>query len=52
MRMLSRWECRDAMSFPADYKLPDNHRLAVHLLGNAVCPVPVAKIIGALREAA
>lgn len=52
MRMLTRFECRDAMSFPADYKLPDNHRLAVHLLGNAVCPVPVARIINALRKAA
>ncbi|WP_349573072.1 DNA cytosine methyltransferase [Azotobacter salinestris] len=52
MRMLSRWECRDAMSFPGDYQLPDNHRLAVHLLGNAVCPVPVSKLIGELRRAA
>lgn len=52
MRMLTRFECRDAMSFPADYKLPDNHRLAVHLLGNAVCPVPVARIISELRKAA
>ncbi|MFC0667067.1 DNA cytosine methyltransferase [Azotobacter chroococcum] len=52
MRMLSRWECRDAMSFPADYQLPDNHRLAVHLLGNAVCPVPVSRIITELRRAA
>lgn len=52
MRMLSRFECRDAMSFPSDYQLPDNHRLAVHLLGNAVCPVPVANIIAELRRAA
>ena len=52
MRMLNRFECRDAMSFPADYKLPNNHRLAVHLLGNAVCPVPVARIISELRNAA
>lgn len=52
MRMLSRWECRDAMSFPGDYQLPDNHRLAVHLLGNAVCPVPVSRIITELRRAA
>ena len=50
--MLSRWECRDAMSFPAGYQLPDNHRLAVHLLGNAVCPRPVAKIITELQKAA
>ena len=52
MRMLSRWECRAAMSFPDDYQLPDNHRLAVHLMGNAVCPEPVRRILGAIREAA
>lgn len=50
MRMLSRWECRDAMSFPTDYQLPDNHRLAVHLLGNAVCPEPVRRIIDAVKR--
>ena len=52
MRMLTRWECRDAMSFPETYQLPDNHRLSVHLLGNAVCPEPVTQIINAVREAA
>lgn len=52
MRMLSRFECRDAMSFPGEYQLPENHRLAVHLMGNAVCPVPVARIIEALKKAA
>jgi len=52
MRMLSRWECRAAMSFPDSYKLPDNHRLSVHLLGNAVCPEPVRHIINAVKEAA
>jgi len=52
MRMLSRWECRAAMSFPDTYQLPDNHRLAVHLMGNAVCPVPVSHIINELRRVA
>lgn len=52
MRMLSRWECRAAMSFPDTYQLPDNHRLAVHLMGNAVCPEPVRQIISAVRAAA
>jgi len=52
MRMLSRWECRSAMSFPDTYQLPDNHRLAVHLLGNAVCPTPVSHIIKALQQTA
>jgi DNA (cytosine-5)-methyltransferase 1 len=52
MRMLTSFECRDAMSFPSNYQLPDNHRLAVHLLGNAVCPEPVKRIIRAVQEAA
>ena len=52
MRMLTRFECRDGMSFPKDYQLPDNHRLAVHLLGNAVCPEPVKKILQAVEKAA
>jgi DNA (cytosine-5)-methyltransferase 1 len=52
MRMLSRFECRAAMSFPTDYAIPDNHKLAVHLLGNAVCPEPAKRIIETLRKAA
>ena len=52
MRMLSRYECRSAMSFPKTYLLPDNHRLAVHLMGNAVCPVPVSHIINEIRRVA
>lgn len=52
MRMLSRWECRAAMSFPETYQLPDNHRLAVHLLGNAVCPEPVKHLLEAVRSQA
>jgi DNA (cytosine-5)-methyltransferase 1 len=52
MRMLSKFECRDAMTFPDTYQLPDNHRLAVHLMGNAVCPEPAARIIEAVRDAA
>ena len=52
MRMLSRFECRAAMSFPDSYKLPEKHRLAVHLLGNAVCPKPVTHLLTAIKEAA
>lgn len=52
MRMLSRDEVRDAMTFPKEYKLPKQHRLSVHMLGNAVCPVPAARIIEAVMEAA
>ncbi|WP_417216545.1 DNA cytosine methyltransferase [Alcanivorax sp.] len=51
MRMLSRFECRDAMSFPDTYLMPENHRLAVHLMGNAVCPAPVAEILQAVEAA-
>lgn len=42
MRMLTAQECRAAMGFPAEYALPRSHKLAVHMLGNAVCP-PVAR---------
>lgn len=42
MRMLTVDEYRRAMGFPAGYVLPEKKRLAVHLLGNAVCP-PVAR---------
>ena len=47
MRMLSVNEYKQAMGFPKDYWLPDCKRLAIHLLGNAVCP-PVAT--GILRQ--
>jgi DNA (cytosine-5)-methyltransferase 1 len=42
MRMLSVEEYRDAMAFPASYRLCGTHRDRVKLLGNAVCP-PVAR---------
>jgi DNA (cytosine-5)-methyltransferase 1 len=51
-RMFSKQECRAAMGFPAGYKLPDQHRLAVHMLGNAVCPPAARDVINALRAAA
>ena len=41
-----------AMGFPDDYRLPEQHREAVHLLGNAVCPPVAADLIQAIREAA
>ncbi len=52
MRMLTAGENLAAMSFPADTKRPDNHRLTVHLAGNAVPPVAAARIIEAVRVAA
>lgn len=38
MRMLTVDENRAGMGFPAGYRLPSSRKLAVHLLGNAVCP--------------
>ncbi|MGU7780698.1 DNA cytosine methyltransferase [Burkholderia sp. PU8-34] len=52
MRMLTKEECRDAMSFPRDYILPQQHRLAVHMLGNAVCPLVARDVIEAIKVAA
>jgi DNA (cytosine-5)-methyltransferase 1 len=52
MRMLAVSEYRAAMGFPADYQLPANHRLAVHMLGNAVCPPVARDIILAIKAAA
>lgn len=52
MRMFSRFECSAAMSFPESTQLPENHRLAVHLLGNAVPPLPAKELITALKVAA
>jgi DNA (cytosine-5)-methyltransferase 1 len=52
MRMFSAQECRAAMGFPAEYKLPKQHKLAVHMLGNAVCPPAARDVITALMEAA
>lgn len=51
MRMLSVSEIRAAMGFPDDYQLPDSHKLAVHLLGNAVVPVVARDLIEAVQAA-
>ena len=50
MRMLAAQECRAAMGFPTGYRLPQQHRSAVHLLGNAVCPPVARDVISALIE--
>lgn len=52
MRMLSKEEGRDVMSFPRRYILPTQHKLAMHMLGNAVCPRVARDVITALRAAA
>lgn len=52
MRMLTADENLLAMSFPADTRRPANHRLTVHMAGNAVPPLAGARVIQALKEAA
>jgi DNA (cytosine-5)-methyltransferase 1 len=52
MRMLTARENLAAMSFPATTQHPQNHRLTVHMAGNAVPPVAGARIIEALRATA
>ena len=52
MRMLNRFECLAAMSFPETYQLPATHKLAIHLLGNAVCPEQARQIISGLNKVA
>lgn len=52
MRMLTAEEYRLGMGFPSTYRLPTQHRLAVHMLGNAVCPTVAEDFVNALRVAA
>ncbi|WP_430454933.1 DNA cytosine methyltransferase [Rheinheimera sp.] len=52
MRMLTAEENLLAMSFPRDIKRPNNHRLTVHMAGNAVPPLAGQRIIEALLKAA
>ncbi|MDX9742154.1 MAG: DNA cytosine methyltransferase [Gammaproteobacteria bacterium] len=52
MRMLTKEEARAFMGFPASTMLPPAHRLAMHMLGNAVCPPVAADLINAIRQAA
>lgn len=52
MRMLSVQEARAAMSFPQSYLLPDQQRLAMHMLGNAVAPLVARDVIQAVRASA
>ena len=52
MRMLTPDEVRAGMGFPKEYRLPENRRLAVHLLGNAVCPPVARDLLQSIQEAA
>lgn len=51
MRMLTKQEVRAAMGFPEDYLLPEQHKMAVHLLGNAVVPAIARDLILAIKAA-
>ena len=51
MRMLTAAENLAAMSFPAETRVPDNHRLTVHMAGNAVPPAAGRAIIESVLEA-
>jgi DNA (cytosine-5)-methyltransferase 1 len=52
MRIFSVQERRAPVGFPVDYKLPVQHRLAVHMLGNAVCAPAARDLILAFKAAA
>lgn len=52
MRMISIPEARAAMGFPSTYLLPEHSKLAMHMLGNAVCPLVGEAVINALKAAA
>ena len=49
MRMFQPSEYRTAMGFPSTYQLPPSRKLAIHLLGNAVCPPIAADVISQLK---
>lgn len=52
MRMISVQEARAAMGFRESYLLPDDSRLAMHVLGNAVPPPMARDVITAMLAAA
>lgn len=50
-RMLSVNEARAAMTFPPTTRLPDNHKDAMKLLGNAVSPLIGRQVVAAIVAA-
>lgn len=50
--MLTVPELRAAMGFPSTYWLPKRQDLAIHLLGNAVCPPVATWLLGEIRKCA
>lgn len=49
MRMLTAEECRRAMGFSTTYQLPEQHKTAVHLLGNSVVPAVAKHVIESMQ---
>lgn len=53
MRMFQPSEYKKIMGFPEHYAIPEKPRsLAIHLLGNAVCPPVATDLINAIKKAA
>jgi DNA (cytosine-5)-methyltransferase 1 len=52
MRMVQVEKAKAIMGLRESYALPKNHRTAMHLLGNGVCPPVIADLLTALRKAA
>lgn len=52
MRMITADEGMAAMTFPSDYKRPADHRLTMHMAGNAVPPLAAQRVIEAVVAAA
>lgn len=52
MRMVNKRESTAFMGFPEDYILPQDHKSALHMLGNAVCPPMARTLIEAIKAAA
>ena len=53
MRMVTAEEYKVFMGFPVDYQLPAKSKsLAIHLIGNAVCPPVMRDIITELKKVA
>jgi DNA (cytosine-5)-methyltransferase 1 len=52
MRMVSKHEATLLMGFPANYILPADHKSALRMLGNAVCPPVARTLIEAVKAAA
>lgn len=52
MRMLIVPEMKAAMTFPADYILPSDHKTATHMLGNGVAVRVMRWLVARIRERA